>query len=286
MKSLENFEVIYIAGYGRSGSTLLSLLLNKEEGYVNIGEAVKLFRYPNVKNYKYWENLRLASLEKTRLQDYAPKKYASYYWYLFKFDKGLKLFKTIWIDLLLEIKDHFNASVLIDASKSTRGAFARPLYYKRCNASIKVIHVMRNPRGVMQSFAKGGNRSHSKELVKAKRGGSLRALFSWFFTNAMVSIFYKKFLSKDELYVLDYDLLTRNFEKEIKRLYEFLEIDVNDSLLKEEIALSEDFSFSGNRMRLQNEITIHKSHIPEQNRITDYFINIFEYIFNKIQNNN
>lgn len=279
---MNKYKIFYIAGYGRSGSTLISMLLNTQKEVVNIGESVKLFRYPDVQKYTFWNKLRLESEKKTGLKRMSKVKYASYFWYFFKFNKGFAIFKKVWPWLFEQIGTEFKTNVFIDASKSTRGAFARPIYMKKANANIKVIHVIKNPFGVMHSFQKGRNTSGSEKLKKGKRGGGYRALLNWFFINSLVSIIYKKYFKSSEMYILDFDKFTHHYEEELKKLFDFLELPFDQSLLHPKIKLDKDLSFSGNRIRLQEEIEIKPSKIVRftgiKNAITRALLSIYKLI--------
>lgn len=277
-------KIAYIAGYGRSGSTLLSLLLNRQKGFVNIGESVKLFRYEEgVSKSKLWKQVQQDSLKQTGLTNEPGQKYASYFWYFLKFKKGLHLFKTIWPTIFLDLEKKIGAEVFVDASKSTRGAFTRPVYMQKSGMDVKVIHIIRSPYGVMDSFEKGRNNSNSEKLVKGKKGGALRALMSWFFINSLVSLVYRRHFSKKEILVVNYDFFTKNFEQEIKRIYSFLNVEFDESLLENEITLEPDLSFSGNRLRLKETISIKPSVITKRRGALGYLTQLLLFIYNLIE---
>lgn len=252
-------QIIYISGYGRSGSTLLSLLLNTLPNTVNIGEADYLFRTDDSQFPEFWKQTKNKALQVSELPNAAvlsKQKIASVLWYYRKRKKGAKIFKDLWTPVISEVCNYYNAHTLVDASKSTFGSFARPIYYKKAGYSVKVIHLVRNPHGVMASYKKGRNTSNSEELAPAKKGGALRGLLSWFFTNVMTRFAYKSEFNKNELFVLTYDRLMSDFKGQTKELFQFLEQEAPENLLASEIKLQEDISFSGNRLRLKKTIKI------------------------------
>jgi len=255
LKKLEKLNIIYIAGYGRSGSTLLSMILNIIPGVSNLGEVANLFSLDTSLLPQYWVSLRDEVMSNTSKPKNAIKKFSSVYWFFSK-KKGIKLFEKFWNPVLLRYSEDRKVSVLIDASKTTNSTIIRPYYYKKQGASIKSIHLIRDLNGVVASFTKGRNSAHSKELRKPKKGGAYRAIFNWFVTNMFTSIQHKLFFNKEEYYVLSYDTFINDYDAEIKNLLVFLNLPLEKSLLKSEILLESDYSFSGNRVRLNKTISI------------------------------
>lgn len=282
MKDLKGLHTIYIAGYGRSGSTLLSLLLNVKKGVITVGEIERLFwiedEYP-----EYWKRLKTETLDDIEKNGLELKNTSTLIWFLFKRKQGVEQFKKLWATPLLKIARDFKASHLIDISKSTFRTFSRPMNYQRAGASVKVIHLIRNPHGVVASYKKGRNIGNSEELGKAKTGGAIRCLINWFFTNTMTSLIYPTQFDKTELYVLNYDHLMSNYDTEITKLFQFLEIEIPPAILEETIVLEEDMSFSGNRMRLNETIKIRPNPPKKQKGFMGTIVNTSNFIYKLIE---
>jgi len=259
MKDLSKLNIIYISGYGRSGSTLLSMLLNTLPDVTNLGEVENLYTIPDNNLPEDWKLLKNKNISEN---DNSFKiRYSGLSWY-FKREKGFQLIKRYWIDLFNELLEKQRTSVFVDASKSTYKSFTRPFYYKKAGAKVKMIHLVRDCKDVAISFEKGRNVSNSEQLMKPKKGGAYRAIFNWFVVNVLSSLVYKK--SFPDFYVLNYDELMNNYDVEIKKLFIYLELDLPQNLLnKEKIILSEDISFSGNRVMLNESITI-KAYPPKR----------------------
>jgi len=255
-------NIIYISGYGRSGSTLLSLLLNVHENVLNIGEAENLFIRKSTFDYpEYWLNLKKKYIQKNDNVDPIHLKFSSIKWF-FRLGKGKILFDKYWTGILEEVSRDHNSKFLIDASNSVRLSFCRAIYYKLAGYPIKVIHLVRDPAGVVESFSKGQNFSHTEVLGKPRRGGGLRALYNWIYINTLTSIVFKRYIPKCDFYVLSYDQLTSNYKAEMINLFDFLSLEAPSELFEKEINLPEDISFSGNRLRLKKTITIRKNNTP------------------------
>jgi hypothetical protein len=167
--------VVYIAGSGRSGSTLLERALGELPGFVNVGELIDLFRrtgpddercgcgeafadcpfWVNVGKHISggWTNERFAEVHtlqhQVARQRYTPRlatmalagreyrtnaaKYGEYYAHLYR-----------------AIADAAGATCVVDASKWPVQALA----LSRAGIDVRVIHLVRDVRGVAHSIAK------------------------------------------------------------------------------------------------------------------------------------
>lgn len=278
MSSLKDIKVVYISGYGRSGSTLLSMLLNTVDGVANIGEVDNLYSIDKNALPSLWKNLR--ENYETDKPDY-KKRFSSLSWY-FKINQGYELFKAYWTDLLKTFSNNTNCFVLVDASKSTFKTFCRPFYYRKSDARLKIIHLVRNPTDVASSFASGRNESNSAELSKPKKGGAYRALINWFIVNTSTSLVYKQKFK--DFYVLNYDQFILDYEAEIAKLFQFLELDLPTKLLNRNfIELSEDLSFSGNRVRLKKSISIQSHASKRLNGFSQILANGFDRAYKIVE---
>lgn len=254
MKDLKDNRIIYIAGYGRSGSTLLAMLLNMVPGVYNLGELDNLYRADINHLPEYWKKIRMSLTEKNGVEK-SKIKFSSLKWF-FKRKKGNSLFKKFWLPVLNDLKKVHGARVLVDASKSTYLSFSRPFYYKKNGAQVKVIHIVRDLNGVVASFTKGRNSSHSKTLEKPKIGGAYRVIFNWLVVSVLTTILYRREFKEGSYYYLSYDKLMTDYQNELQTLFDFLELDLAPALFDDEIALEKDHSFSGNRLRLQSTLKI------------------------------
>ncbi len=247
--------LIYIAGYGRSGSTLLSMLLNTLSKVYNLGELDNLFTVEEETLTDFWKaKIRIVATESETIRK-SEIRYSGIKWF-FKKRNGFKLFKQFWNPVMQSITDELNPVALIDASKSTNATYLRPFYYKMADYDVKVIHLVRDLSGVVQSFTKGKNSSNSEELKKPKAGGSYRAIFNWTMTNILTALFYRRKFDKEEYYFLSYEKLMNDYNGEMDKLLTFLDIEASSNLFQKEILLEKDISFSGNRVRLSKTVSI------------------------------
>lgn len=151
-------KVVYIAGYGRSGTTLLARELSKYFVIDNLGEINKL---SNKKYYDLISNYYKPFIYENELE--------------LNLVKGSDIF-GIWDELTLSrysemfesILDHTGAIAdVLDTSKTTIDAFMRPMNISKF-AHIKVILVKVSLIKVLKRSLKGKNSNLERNLKKSK----------------------------------------------------------------------------------------------------------------------
>lgn len=160
--------IIYITGYGRSGSTALSRVIEKKLNACNLGELKYLYR--NGKDDlldPYW--IRFKKKNKDVLADPAvPIK---------KFDNILgwirwrqrKKYQNQWMKIFDRIGVNPNEEVIIDSSKTAMDVFMRGIYLSYSFEEICFVQPKRNIIDVVKSLLKGKNpnieRREKKSLI-------------------------------------------------------------------------------------------------------------------------
>ena len=178
MSTVLGCEVVYIAGSGRSGSTLLERALGASPGWVNVGELIELFRQPEGLQERcgcgepfatcpVWSEVgRLAA------DCWSPEVVARIQWLQSQVsrqrlipqllatrrDSGSELARNCreYADRLGRIyravAEATGAEVVVDASKWPGQALALQLG----GVPVRLVHAVRDPRGVAHSWAKSG----------------------------------------------------------------------------------------------------------------------------------
>jgi hypothetical protein len=250
-------KILYIAGAGHSGSTLISSLFGMHERFFS-GSEICFLLYDLAKRKDYYcscaEKLIECPFWGDVLQKWETESPLSVDQYLLlqkryerlrflinpfkekhfqsedfqKFSKATKL--------LFEIIQHKSGrDWVVDASKSPARAY---LLKKMGVADIKVIHLVRDGRGLSYSML--------------KRGKSwLRALIFWVVVNLMTDIFLKKIKMK-------YEDFCATPEKFMMEVGEYLNEDLTS--LSDMINSGQPVNFghtpNGNGVRAKKEITI------------------------------
>jgi hypothetical protein len=174
--------VIYIAGSGRSGSTLLERILGEIPGFVNVGELIDLFRrtaprgercgcglpfadcpfWTGVGQHAFsgWDPSQLASVD--RLQSRVARQRRMPRLVAMplagrRFRAELAAYGASYASLYRAIAAESGATCVVDASKWPVQALA----LSRAGLDIRVIHLVRDVRGVAYSMSKQIARPHA-----------------------------------------------------------------------------------------------------------------------------
>jgi GT2 family glycosyltransferase len=180
-------HVVYIAGSGRSGSTLVERSLGAIPGWVNVGELIELFRKQTVsaelcgcgelflecpfwsavgdRAFGGWSQAALDQVgnlqRQLSRQRFVPRLLATKGTGSSHFDQTLREYGSVYARLYQAVAEVADADVVVDASKWPGQALAlrRALPF-----DMSLLNVVRDPRGVAYSWAKAGvRRPHGGE---------------------------------------------------------------------------------------------------------------------------
>jgi hypothetical protein len=176
--------VIYIAGSGRSGSTLLERALGEIPGFVNVGELIDLFRRTAPRGercgcglafadcpfwaavgeraFSGWDDGQLAVVHRLQSnvarQRHVPRLVAMRLADR-RFRTQLAAYGKNYASLYRGIAAESGATCIVDASKWPVQALA----LSRAGIDVRVIHLVRDVRGVAHSLSKQIARPHAVE---------------------------------------------------------------------------------------------------------------------------
>lgn len=207
----QRLQVVYLAGYGRSGSTILDMLLSCHPAIVSGGEiarATETFFDPDaactcgetVKACPVWRPVRDAVFDQAAAFGGAEAVQARFmaieglHWRGGSHSLGaaqraeaFELWRhanELALRALLQAKP--GARWVVDSSKTARGAATRPLLLEDVlGADVRILTLRRRARDVLASAARGSNRAMEKG--REGTGGSraaLKAYAGWVLANA------------------------------------------------------------------------------------------------------
>ena len=261
-------KVIYIAGYGRSGSTILDMLLGMHPDIAGCGELAHIFdEWINAKlcscrkeydNCPYWLPIVQAfkanfsnvtyeeALQLTRKIETVPT--------ISNSAKDRKQYAEIWQFLIKAISDRANVSTIVDSSKSTRLTARRATTLGNIRElDINIIHLCRDPRAVLWSSLQGANRKLEAGYTEGKsaqyRGGIYRTILSWTATNFYVHVMQR--VQEMPFVQVRYEDLVAEPLVELERIGAAFNLDMQpvQDLLKEGDPLMAGHGIAGNRLR-------------------------------------
>jgi hypothetical protein len=148
--------------------------------------------------------------------------------------------------------------VIVDSSKSAYGfAWRAAALHKLCGFDVRIIHLVRDGRGVMHSKIKGNDRKLRAGLPAEERLAAYRGLAGWIIANC-VSIITRYFLPRGCYHLVKYEDLMSKPEAELKKLGHFLQLDLSNQIGK--IRFNELFDVghlvAGNRLTIQKRVAL------------------------------
>jgi len=277
----DELQVLYVGGYGRSGSTLLERLLGASDAVEALGELYKIPRQFSderthcgcrkpVHNCSLWGDVldRLDLIEKKLSPGYVPytdersdEPDESWPW------PDRKQYRSFHERLFGSIRETIEDSVryITDISKTTLDASLRPVLLDQCrNVSVRMIHLTRDSRACLWSKYKRDRRKQKQSADKRRSWFSrlrsnpiLRTNVHWLFANLAAQSF--RLRSPSDYIRVSYEELTNQPLSLLDRLERFLDEDLSRSkqLVRNDKPIPNAHQIDGNRLRLQDGIRLH-----------------------------
>ncbi len=257
----KNYTVVYIAGNGHSGSTLLDIILGNGENCFSVGELSFIIRDGleeeycscniQIKSCEFWTEV-FDLWSKSRISDFKQYKRSRH-----KYERNATFLRTLMnsifptrefkvykinTELLFDaIHKVSGANVIIDSSKSPQR-----IAVLRGNLNIKVIHLCREFKGVLNS-AKHAMKKDIKKGIEADSNArrTSKTLVDWVLTNLLCSIF-KIGVPTKKLKYKDY----------IQKPEKFKEFHPAFAKIVNQHSFSAEHMIAGNHIRLKKDIKI------------------------------
>lgn len=281
--------LIYIIGAGRSGTTILDIVLGNSNNATSLGEINRFYkrkgvppqRESNDKVNFFWQKVKSEfefKLTNTPINYDEFNSLNSQNEYHSAFLKSLfnlnsKEYYSILNSLYDSILENTNEKILIESSKYPIRAL-NISKLKREDIEIKYIYLKKDPVKVVKSFSK-------KDLEQPPKSFFAANLYYFIVNNlCYIAIQILKFRNH-KISKLKYEDLIKNPVYAINKMSIDLDEDFNKSenVIKNGKSLKTGFLFDGNRIRLKESI-----HLQSENKelntkgFKHYFTRIFNYI--------
>lgn len=267
-------NIIYLMGAGRSGTTALATFLGNNKDILTVGEMHQFFEHiEDDKKCSCGESLHECELW-SKVLDKLPKEYIEnakdykdfcemfeyhsavpkYFFRNFDVNEIAK-YRDINETIFNIISEEYKPKYMLDSAKY----IGRYLGLKKSEKlNIKTIYLIRDVRGVINSFSKS---------VQSPRS-AFSTIFYWLVVNTVAEILYRA-SSKNSMIKIKYESLIDEPIYELQRLEKFLDLDLSD--VKEKIKNNGNFSIphiiGGNRMKENKQIKFQKD-ISWRNKYT------------------
>lgn len=259
-------RLTYVAGYGRSGSTLLDLLLGNHPVVFGAGEVSRLFwdiaegrpcscGSLHLECDVWAPVLRLAMPGRGR-SDYMDLRRRHLSAQMRRRESAFPEYREAWVRVFQAIRAVTGCQVVVDSSKSARRARHRRLLLQElCGLETRVIHLVRDPRAVMWSAARGSNH-RIEEGLPPRRLEEVRALLHWTYTNRHVVKECRE--AGVDASLLRYEDLVRDPAASLDRICRFIGVDPSPLLtqLEEGRDFEPGHGVGGNRFRKRGPVVL------------------------------
>lgn len=182
MSTNSKINVIYIAGYGRSGSTLLDIKMGQYFNILSLGECFYFYKHKNLLKCSCKQsNLNCDFWKDINSEDYFES-----------LKLKLNITKNIWF---------------IDSSKTTRARILFPYKYKKHKYNVHIILLKRRIEDVINSklnFRKRNNIKTNYFILVIK------TLFSFCLTHIFTTFLYKYLIKSKSFTIYKYEDLLQN----------------------------------------------------------------------------
>lgn len=186
-------DVVYIAGYGHSGSTILNILLNQHAGILGAGELFRLASAWQSNEYcscgsrlpqcELWSKIvhRWSDLAETDpIRDYGPLQAAAEAKWAGA-TRDVAMYERLTRSLFAAAREVSGKSLIVDASKVPQRASALS---RVDGINLYIVHLVRDARGVAWSMRRRLPQDIAAGLQTEKRGRSVaRTALHWMASN-------------------------------------------------------------------------------------------------------
>ena len=292
----EPLRVVYIAGVGRSGSTILDSVLGNHPLIQSVGELSRLASDAWMQNFycscgkkssecPFWVAVQetwCASNGKVSVEDFVETQNnveQSGHW---PFSVGRSWKQTqnfqVYVEqtrlVLKAIQKISNCSVIVDSSKSIERAFALSQIPE---IELRVIQLVRDPRGVVWSHKKRFTKDLQKGLPRdIQSQPAWRAALYWCRMNLHADRL-RRHLGPERALLVRYEDFMLQTQPVLQRIGDFIGVDLTDvqRMINEGKKLCFDHTIAGNRVRMKGMLELkfdeewQQNLSPQDRRITE-----------------
>ena len=268
-------KIIYVIGAGRSGTTLLDIVLGNNPDMFSAGE---LNRFP-IRNgippllekdnpkFIFWDRFKT-----NLMNNYSKYDLKNLNNLINKFEYHLGVFRIMFSSsnnkslndyheylkiFFNTLSNQVNQDFIVDSSKYPCRAYHLSQLFKD---KICFVYIKRNPVDVVQSFAK-------KDIEQPPKSWLMANLYL-FCVNLLCIFILNKIKKDSKVATITLEELTNEPAKTLSHISETLGIDLTES-----IGLTQNYSplktgclFDGNRLRLKTEIVMEKTPISKNKK--------------------
>ena len=282
-------KLIYIVGAGRSGTTLLDIMLGNSQSAVSLGEINRFYkrnglppkREVSSKTFQFWSKIK-SNLTSNNPTDFNSlnklfrknEYHSAFFKSLFKINSNT--YKACLKQMYVAIKENTDQDILIESSKYPARALNLSNYINTNHIEISYIYLKKDPVSVVSSF--------QKENLEQPKKSFLEANLYYFIVNLLCMVTIKVLSFRGhKTATIKYDDLILTPEQCIEAVQKRLNINLKELIKKTEVnePLDTGLLFDGNRIRLEETIVLKNEEKKIKKSFNYYFTKGFNYILYK-----
>jgi Sulfotransferase family len=274
--------ILYIAGYGRSGSTILDIILGNHPTIIGVGEVAYLvdeWEYgkcgcgQNYDECSFWKDLfptgpmagTGSASRKIESLPFLPRLILGH---ISKAD--LEKYNCEQKKLFHYIYRQSGRSIVVDSSKSARWCVGRFLALRKLTGyDVFVLHLVRNGEDVLQSLtATGSNWALAGRRPPITAFPALRAIVGW--VSANVSTYLLSHILGHQRYLrIRYEDLIACPREQLQRIGAFIGVDMDPIIdkLENNSEFSVGHQVGGNRLKHASRVRLLRNVATEQKKL-------------------
>lgn len=258
-------KIIYIIGLGRSGTTLLDIILGNSKNNFSCGELNRYpyeegrpYQYPeDYPQYSFWMDLKEKFEKKHSVAEYKNvsglyrqfEYHVGFFLNYFNLISKKKFIKYLSFveDVYDNIFENISQSVLIDSSKYSSRAISLSRSEKY---EVVYIYIKRNPVNVINSFAKTDVEQNSKSWFQAN--------VYYFIGSMLCELAFRKLNRTHKCVKINFEDLVNRPALTLTKVATHTEIDLSESIkiVENKLPLNVGMIYYGNRVRLKKNIIL------------------------------
>lgn len=249
----KKIDIIYLMGTGRSGTTALATILNNHEDILTIGEVNQFYKEIESKiiNSKFWGNVLRCSTIKNDLGKcdeliFSKERHSKALLYLLGiYSQDFDKYEKLQLNLFNAINTNSPDKIYLDSSKYV----SRSLLLSRIpQFNIKVINLVRDPRGLVWSFKK-----------KVQTSNSPIKTIAYYWLISLITILAKFKLRKTSpVLTIKYEDIINDTKGTFRKISNHTGLNLNplSQLILDETPFMVPDIIGGNRIKSRREIII------------------------------
>lgn len=271
-------KILYVAGYSRSGSTLLDVLLSAHSDVAGVGEVTFLlddWSHPSrrctcgapYERCTFWGDLfgegtpddeSRTALRRIEARRSLPRLLSGR-----ARQQDVMGYRDLHDRVFRYVRARSGCSVVLDSSKSARAAAGR-FWALRClvGEEVYVVHLVRSGLATLRSVLVNGDNWAAEGYRPAPRAPVLRALLGWVLSNLTATLLGRRF--RERYLLVRYEDLVAEPSRTLRRIGGLIGLDLSGVIERVEAGggFRPGHNVGGNRMRLERSVRLQPPTAP------------------------